>query len=96
LDPSSFGNIDVIQTRHIQLDVTVNLDQQVLFGNNTLTMQAIGLRSNCSLNRRRLHNMARCIVISTGTKACPLRKRRAGYLTLSGALKSRLLSNDRT
>jgi hypothetical protein len=55
LDPSSFGNIDVIQTRHIQLDVTVNLDQQVLFGNNTLTMQAIQDTSEVILDTQGLN-----------------------------------------
>jgi aminopeptidase N len=55
LDPSSFGNIDVIQTRHIQLDVTVNHDQQVLFGNNTLTMQAIQDTSEVILDTQGLN-----------------------------------------
>jgi leukotriene-A4 hydrolase len=41
MDPASYANVDVIQTRHLHLDVYVNLDQQLLFGNVTLTMQAV-------------------------------------------------------
>lgn len=41
LDPSSFANIDVIQTRHIELNVTINMDIKQIFGICNLTLQAV-------------------------------------------------------
>lgn len=40
-DPSSFGNIDVIQTKHLELNLTADFSNSSLYGMNTLTMKAI-------------------------------------------------------
>jgi hypothetical protein len=41
MDPSSYANIDFIQTRHLDLNVTVDMDNRVVSGYINLTMQAI-------------------------------------------------------
>ena len=40
LDPSSFGNVDVIYTTNLTLNVTVNFDTKKLYGYVDLTMKA--------------------------------------------------------
>jgi leukotriene-A4 hydrolase len=41
MDPSSFGNVDVIYTTNMTLNVTVNFDTRKLFGYIDLEMKAI-------------------------------------------------------
>ena len=41
LDNSSFSNCDEVQTTKFMLDVTVDFDQQSLYGTNTLNMKVL-------------------------------------------------------
>jgi hypothetical protein len=50
LDPSSFGNVDVIFTKNVFLNVTVDFDQRKLIGYVDLTMQAIQYTSEVVLD----------------------------------------------
>ena len=40
VDPSSFGNVDVIYTTNLALNVTVNFDTKKMYGYVDLTMKA--------------------------------------------------------
>lgn len=41
MDPSSYANVDVIQTYDFYLNVDVSFDQQLIRGSNVLTLRAI-------------------------------------------------------
>jgi len=50
LDPSSFGNVDVIYTTNVFLNVTVDFDQRKLIGYVDLTMKALQYTSEVILD----------------------------------------------
>ena len=50
LDPSSFGNVDVIYTTNLYLNVTVDFDQRKLIGYVDLTMKALQYTSEVILD----------------------------------------------
>ena len=50
MDPSSFGNVDVIYTTNVFLNVTVDFDKRKLIGYVDLTMQALQYTSEVILD----------------------------------------------
>ncbi len=41
MDPSTYGNMEVIKTNHFDLNITVDFDNKSVKGTNTLTMEAV-------------------------------------------------------
>ncbi len=41
IDPSSYANVEVIQTTNFDLAITVDFDQSSVYGTNILTLKAI-------------------------------------------------------